>query len=446
MARIFAPCRNLLRRLTARDGGVLVMFALAAIPLVLAVGMGIDIGRAYAVKVRLGAALDDAGLAVASTQDPSIDLPTRLNKYFYGNFASNQIGAPTAVNMAPDPVKVNAIDVTGTATVPTTFMAIAGYSSITVGASVQVTKRSPNIDFYLLLDSSPSMAIAATQNGIDAMVAATPSQGGCAFGCHETNPSADNLGNPGGKNQDNYALARSLNVTLRIDLVQQAAQNLMTTAQNVENANNAQYRMGIYTFDVALNTIQTLTSNLTTAASSTSGIQLLTVYKNNWLTSSSSNNDEDTNYDNAMNKINGIMPAPGNGTTVVGDTPQEVLFIVTDGVEDDCHTPTLNSYTGGGCRQQYLMNSNTDWCTAIKNRGIRIAVLYTEYLPLPTNSWYKNFGGAGKGISSFQSNIGPQMQACASPGLYFMVTTDGDISAALSKLFEQAVESAYLSK
>ncbi len=48
---------------------------------------------------------------------------------------------------------------------------------------------------------------------------------------------------------DNYALARSLGVTLRMDLLRQAAQNLMTTAQNTENANNAQYRMGIYTFD-----------------------------------------------------------------------------------------------------------------------------------------------------------------------------------------------------
>ena len=173
MVAFFSAARNLLRRLMQPEGNVLIMFGLAAIPLVIAVGMGIDIGRAYAVKVRLGSALDDAGLAVASTQDPSIDLPTRLNKYFYGNFAANQIGVATAVNMANDPVKVNAIDVTGTATVPTTFMAVAGFGSITVGANVQVTRRSPNIDFYLLLDSSPSMAIAATPAGITTMVNAT---------------------------------------------------------------------------------------------------------------------------------------------------------------------------------------------------------------------------------------------------------------------------------
>ena len=79
---------------------MLIWFALSAIPLIIAVGMGIDVARAYAVKVRLGAALDDAGLAVATTLDPTINTTTRLNKYFYGNFAANQIGTATTVSMA----------------------------------------------------------------------------------------------------------------------------------------------------------------------------------------------------------------------------------------------------------------------------------------------------------------------------------------------------------
>ena len=42
-----------------------------------------------------------------------------------------------------------------------------------------------------------------------------------------------------------------------------------------------------------------------------------------------------TNYDNAMSSVNTQMPNPGNGTNQTGDKPQEVLFIVTDGVEDE---------------------------------------------------------------------------------------------------------------
>ena len=60
---------------------------------------------------------------------------------------------------------------------------------------------------------------------------------------------------------------------------------------------------------------------------------------------------------------------------MAGSTPQEVLFIVSDGVDDS---------KVGGARHQALFD--TSYCTTVKNRGIRIAVLYTTYLPLPTNS------------------------------------------------------------
>ena len=471
MSRFLVSARSLLRRLMRAEGNVLVWFALSAIPLVVAVGIGIDIGRAYAVKVRLGAAIDDAGLAVATTLDPNIDATTRLNKYFYGNFASNQIGTATAINMVNDPVKQNAIDVTGTATVPTTFMAILVHTSITVGASSQITRRAPNIDFYLLLDSSPSMAIAATSTGIAKMVANTlyqcdspPAGGstcGCAFGCHETHPAGEShcnatacnlsgTGNPNG--EDNFALAQALGVTLRIDLVRQAAQNLTTTATSTATQNHAIYRMAIYTFDVALNTIQTLTSNLGTVNTSAGNIQQLVVCQNNQLVCGTGNSDEDTNFDTAFSGINAAMPAPGNGSNIAGDKPQEVLFLVTDGLEDEntsssTQLPTTPNPYGStaasygnlsGSRQESVINVAN--CTTIKNRGIRIAVLYTEYLPLPNNGWYNNH------VKSYQPNVGTALQSCASPGLYFKVTTDGDISGALSQLFEQAVQSAYVSQ
>ena len=76
----------------------------------------------------------------------------------------------------------------------------------------------------------------------------------------------------------------------------------------------------------------------------------------------------------------------------------------------------------------------------MKNRGIRIAVLYTEYLPLPTNSWYNTW------MSPWQPQIATNMQSCASSGLYFKITTDGDISSAMQALFEQAVATARLTQ
>jgi Flp pilus assembly protein TadG len=447
-----ANLRCYLRRcLRASEGNVGLIFALSVLPIMLLAGAGIDYTSAAYREDRLNAIADAAALAAVT---PTMMAQSDANSAAAATSTFNaQTGAVPGITYnlknltvtVSDSGNTRYVTVSYIAASQNTFSQILGMPTISLsGSSQAVNISSPNIDFYLLLDDSPSMAIAATQAGINTMVSNTASQGGCAFACHESHPASDNLGNP--KGEDNYALARNLGVTLRIDLLSQAAQNLMTTAQQTASINQAQYRMAIYTFDVGFNAIETLTSNLTAAQAAAAKIGVLEVYANNWLTSSNNNNDEDTNYENAMTKINSVMPAPGNGTKSASDKPQELLFIVTDGVEDECQTPALNAYKGGGCRQQYLMNSNTDWCSAIKNRGVRIAVLYTEYFPLPTNAWYVNFNGLGAGISSFQSQIGPRLKSCASPGLYFEVNVGQDISAALASLFQSAVQTARLSK
>ena len=414
-----------------RSGAVAIIFAFAFTMLMIAIGMGVDMWQAYSVKARLQSAVDAAALAIASTnqtQFTQAQLQARVQAFVTANYPTAALGTPGTPVLSYGS-NINTINVSDTATIATTFMWIVGVRSLSVSATGQAKAAYPNINFYLLLDNSPSMAIAATQAGINTMVAATGPQGGCAFACHEQNPSGDNLGNPGGSRQDNYALAQSLGVTLRIDMLRQAAQNLMTTAQQTANTNDAQYQMAIYTFDVAFNTIQTLTSNLSGAQTAAGNINMLEVYQNNWLTRNNQNMDEDTDFDNAMSNINSIMPNPGNGTNSPGDTPQEVLFFVTDGVEDE----NVN-----GSRQISVLNVAD--CTTIKNRGILIAVLYPTYLPLPTNTFYVN------NVAPFQTNIGPTLQSCASPGLYFEVNSDSDISTALAALFQQAVNAVFLSK
>jgi len=419
--------------LKEKKANVAIIFALALVPTLVLVGMGIDYTSAVDRRAQLKAAADAAALAGVT--------PTMLGegdgvaKAAVENVFNAQAEAIAGVNYNPKNLSITiaknpsgdrVVTVAYTASSHNNFPSILGMAAIPIGDSSQAAAGSaPNIDFYLLLDDSPSMTIAATQSGINTMVAATPQQGGCAFGCHESNPRADNLGNPNG--EDNYALAANLGVTLRITLLQQAAQSLMTTAQTAESENKATYRMAIYTFDTGFNTIAALTANLTKAETDAGKIGPLEVYDQGWLTASDQNNDTDTNYDNAMNSVNTIMPNPGSGTKAPGDTPEEVLFFVTDGVEDEMVS---------GSRVQSLMNN--DWCTTVKNRGIRIAILYTEYLPLPTNQWYDTY------IAPFQGDIGPTLQSCASAGLYAEVTTNGDITAAMAALFQAAVRSAYL--
>ena len=418
-------------------GTVALTMGLMAIPLIFAVGAGVDYGSANMAKAKLDAVADTAALAAVDHQNITATAAAAQTAA-QNTFSAEAANLPNvAVNNATvavtDSTTGRTAVVNYTATKTNTFMGLFGYPTTTItGSSTAQAGLTTNINFYLLLDNSPSMNIAATTAGINTMVANTQAQGGCAFACHESHPSSDNLGNPGGV--DNYTLAQNLGVVTRMENLATATQALMNSAAAMEGPNQ-QYQVAIYTFNnSSLNTIQLLTSNLANAEQAAANINVEEVYSNNWLTKTDQNNDTDTDFESAMSAINSIMPLPGTGTP--SSTPQEVLFIVTDGVDDEVSSSCSQTLDGNRCQQPF----NTTWCTTVKNRGIQIAVLYTEYLPLPTNSWYNDW------IAPFQDQIGPNMQSCASPGMFFTVTTDGDITAAMQTLFQQAVAAARLTK
>lgn len=437
--RLLRDAMSELRRLRRDEHGSMALtMGLMAVPLLFAVGAGVDYGTANMSKAKLDAVADTAALAAVDHQNIT-STPAAAQTVSQTMFNAEAANLP---NVSVSNLSATVTDsatgrtavVSYTATKTNLFMGLFGFPTTTIsGSSTAQAGLTTNIDFYLLLDNSPSMNIAATSTGIATMVANTTAQGGCAFACHESDPAADNLGNPGGV--DNYTLAKNLGVVTRIQNLATATQALMSSAASMEGSNNQQYQMAIYTFNGSgLNTIQLLTSNLTNAENSAANINVEEVYSNNYLTKTNNNNDTDTDFESAMSAINTIMPLPGTGTPA--STPQEVLFIVTDGVDDEISSSCSQTLDGNRCQQPF----NTTWCTTVKNRGIQIAVLYTEYLPLPTNSWYNDW------IAPFQSQIGPNLQSCASPGMFFTVTTDGDITAAMQILFQQAVAAARLTK
>jgi Flp pilus assembly protein TadG len=431
-----------------RRGNVALIFALSMIPCVFLVGMGLDFTSATQKRVQLNAAADAAALAAVTpsmmTQSTTAAQTAATNAF--NAVASNMAGV-TSVTPA---ITVSNVGVTRTVSVsytanstnafPNVLKLLTGTSQTNwaiSGSSTSTATTAPNIDFYLLLDNSPSMNIAATSAGITTMVNNTAAQGGCAFACHESHPSSDNLGNPNG--EDNYTLAANLGVVTRIQNMVAATQALTTTATTVGTANNATYRMAVYTFNYSgTSTVQSLTSSLSSVASAAANIDVLEVYNNNCLTSACTagpgNNDTDTDFNSAMSNIYTTMPVPGTGSAV--STPQEVLFLVSDGVDDKVSASCSETLSGNRCQQPF----DTTWCTTVKARGIRIAVLYTEYLPLPTNNWYVTW------ISPWQPTIATNLQSCASTGLYFKITTDGDISSAMQALFRQAVATARLTQ
>ena len=440
-----AALRTLIRRLVRdKRGNVAVIFTIACVPLITAVGCAIDYSRATQTRSKLQAAADAASVgsiakaspafvaAGSMTSDGSIPAGVTDAKNIFDANRANLTGY-TLNSVTPTVVKSGSTvtsTVTFSANINTMFLGLIGKPSMTVtGTSTSTANMPLYVDFYLLLDNSPSMGVAATPLDVSTMVNNTSDK--CAFACHDYNDP-----------NNYYNLAKTLGVTTRIDVLRTAAQSLMDTAKATQTYTN-QFRMAIYDFGASSKTIGlralfSLSASLSSAKTAAGSIDLMGVYGNNDAYTA----DKDTQFSTVFPAINTAITSPGAGTSAA---PMKYLFFVSDGVADEynagCSKPTVSS---GRCQSPI----DVSLCTTIKNRGIKIAVLYTTYLQLPTNSWYMTYidpFNQGPFGPSPNSQIAQNMQACASPGLYFEVSPTQGISDAMNALFKKAVADARIS-
>jgi Flp pilus assembly protein TadG len=442
------------RLLRNRRGNVSMMYALVAPVLVFGGGAAIDYGRAAQIHTKLNAAADAAALAAltpamlqqssSAAQQAAVNLFNGLSENLPG-LTAGATQVTVTVTVGATPLTRN-VQVSYSTSVNTIFAQVLGVKALPVsGVSDASAQAPPNIDFYVLLDNSPSMALPSTPAGITQMESLTTKQitGGCAFACHQasTNTNSDTEGNP---------CTDGTTPTLN-------SPPPSTTSQSTLFATPPKYRFSIYSMDslwsIGLTQLMALTSNYTsgwTSASANFGVMEMYSNNNDCANAACSSGtttpggDVGTNYDDSLGKLSqtSYIPNPGNGTNQPGDTPQEVLFIVTDGVEDEL---------SGGSRLEQAINdlgnapsgnsSGTNWCTTIKNRGIKIAILYTDYLAVPANSWYVGH------IQPIQSDIGPALQACASPGLFYDAGLDAsNLGQDLAALFAAVTQSGPLTQ
>ena len=450
------------------QGNIAILTAFSLVPLTFGLGFGVDYTLQQSRQVQIQGIADAASLDAVN----SFHMGRRVSEARGAaiKFWNAQTASLTGVTNLQYTIDVFEYDNLGTTTRNATinwsansqtyFLGLFGIPTLPIsGTSVATNTRQPNINFYMILDTSPSMGIAATTNDINTMVANTPHQaGGCAFACHESAPTPNDVaGNPNG--EDNYTLARSLGVTLRIDLVNFAVQSMLNTAAQMQVANKVTYGFSISTIDFQLgNLYQTndINANLPAALSTVGTLQQLIVSHNDCVelddcsVSYTGGRDTDSSLDLALSTLNNLNSSdyntvntpgfnmfwPGSGTSDPSDSPQEILFIVSDGLVDEDYN---------GHRTIVPINSLVDNCSAIKNENIRIAFLYLTYYPLPTNAFY-NRHVAPLQNSAAGDQIAAGAQNCASPGLFTQVSVDGDVTAALNDLFKKAVATARLTQ
>ncbi len=420
---MLAACHRRWRaRIAGRRAATAVMFALAITPILAGVALAVDVGFTVRSRARLDLAADAAALTAVTTAanayaaDPNAAFQPAQDAGS-ARFRA-QAGALPGVNLAAVSVAVTRVGGTISATVSyassfqTYFAGMFGARSLPVDGGATLSRAlSPFIDFQFLLDNSSSMAIPGTQADITRLgllVRASPlfAQWGqnqnCAFGCH-----FDAGGN------DFFGLAHRNGIQLRIDVLAQAVQHVLTTIGQSPVAN--QFQAGLYTFTKSVSTVFPPSANLAAAAAAAPTISLPVT---------TNGGDADTNHPAALATMAAALPAGGDGSSPA--LARQFLFIITDGVSD---------YTDSrGAR--VIKAFDPSLCTPLKARGIQVLTLYTQYIPLPTNAFYN------QNVAPFISTVAPNLQACASrPDYYFQASDPASIDAALQAMLAAALTS-----
>ena len=201
----FARLRTLISNFRSNSrGNVAVITALAAIPMIGAIGSVIDYSHASMIRTKLQAAADAAALATVSFNSPVVAIAKNMtgvgtvsggSDYATSFFTAN---LPASYSTLTPTATVTLTGATVTATVSfstsvsTYLMGLVGYPNMTIAGSSTASSTLPTyIDFYLMLDVSGSMSFPSTAAEQTRLQAVNPDNlgeypSGCTFACHFT--------------------------------------------------------------------------------------------------------------------------------------------------------------------------------------------------------------------------------------------------------------------
>jgi hypothetical protein len=236
---------------------------------------------------------------------------------------------------------------------------------------------------------------------------------GCAFACHWD-----------AGNKDYYGVARSNNIQLRFDVLQTAvvaAINQMIAQQMIAN----QFSVSIYTFNTTLVQAYPANANQATSTDLPGAISAAQA-----ITSPVVQDAANTDFPTIMNSLATVNTAAGDGSTVT--TRKKALIIVTDGLADygSRSTPTSKGP---------IDPAN---CTAMKNLGFNVYVLYTTYITTPSNLLlpFDNIALLPYINGTTSPAMATSLQSCASaPTNYAEASDPAAINTAMTQMLQAAL-------
>jgi Flp pilus assembly protein TadG len=407
----------------ANFGNVTIIFALSCIVLLAFTGAAIDYGRYSNIKNAYSTAADSAVLgAIASAVNAEkvsgasateagrakIAMAAKLTALNIWQANLRGLGLIATTPPAVDVQKTDNLWQASLTFDDSVKMSIMGIFGVTTGdihiatdSSSQVGKTKEYWDYSIVVDDSSSMGLGATPAIMSAMLANSKIK--CSFACHY---------DAAGKS-DTFAIARAAGYKLRIDLVDEAVDGMIAT-------------MKAWVIDSNITgSLYGMNNNIQNLVKPTTELQLLADFDIKIaLTPSSSGN---TNYRASMSTLTSLAGKSGEGKSSA--SPKKAVFIVTDGVHDTVD-PESNA-TKLITKDHYDGPMDPAFCSKLKENGVLIGVLYIDYYVQPGYEGY---------ISGFKSKMLPNLQSCATDGLFFNATSPDGINKALQDMLVAAMK------
>src|ERR1700759_3420376 len=147
------PGLSIIRRLTqaaprfaaAREGNIEITFAISFLPILFFVGAAIDYSRAAKARTAMQAALDSTSLMLSKDLSSGVittsQISTQAQAYFSALYTDKdaQAVAISATYTQASGSNGSTVQVTGSGTITTDFMKVAGIPNMNIGASSTAT-------------------------------------------------------------------------------------------------------------------------------------------------------------------------------------------------------------------------------------------------------------------------------------------------------------------
>lgn len=426
-----------------RSGAILILTAITMPLLIMVIGFAVDFAYATYINQRLASAADAAALGAtsqsAATAVGGYTNTAGLQTYGMNIFLEDIKGLPiSSPNFTLTVTRDSSGLVTATGSystsTPALFGRLLGITSIPIADLVKSTaKPAVYVNYYILVDTSQSMGVASTQNDMNTLYArvaqfgqGSDGESGCVYGCHVASP---------GASYTNEQLAHDFSprVTLRIDSAVQAIQSIINTAASVASStDNIQF--GLYTIQA-----DPVANSMVTKVAAPPSSDYPTLYNLAGTIDLGNNVGSvgygDSDFPNELTAFNSMLPANGSGVSAA--SPQNYVFIVTDGVTD--------TYSGSCFDTHCTSALDSTQCTQLKAKAT-VGVIYTTFLPIYNydKPKQKEYDPVYKSlVLPIADQIAPALQDCATSSEYYFEATYGqDIINAMSALFIKTLPSS----